>query len=142
MSKQAVAPGIARWDQKQQRWLRWSGRRWAPATYSLEPTQLEEPAAFEQNQPVSAAQRGRALQQAVEAELLLGATLVNQSDFRAVLDYRRPVSHVLHAVLSLFTAGLWVVVWVVMAIARRSERRRLTVDQWGHVWTEDGGSTT
>ena len=77
-------------------------------------------------------------QTAVEAELLAGATVVRQGGLSAVLERRRPVSHGLHLLMTLLTAGGWGVVWIVMAATRKSDRTRLTVDGGGHVWADEG----
>jgi hypothetical protein len=34
-------------------------------------------------------------------------------------------SHLLHLVLSIFTAGIWVPVWVLVSLSNANERRRI-----------------
>jgi hypothetical protein len=62
---------------------------------------------------VSDSQRRSALQAAVATELGQGARLESQTDYTAVLLYGGKVNHVLHAILSLLTAGIWLFVWLV-----------------------------
>ncbi len=56
-----------------------------------------------------------------------------------MLSRRRPVSHGLHAVLTLLTGGVWAPVWLIMAVARKDEIAAYEVDRWGHVWLREGG---
>ena len=47
------------------------------------------------------------------------------------------VNHVLHLLITLFTCGLWVVVWIVLALSQRPENRQLVVvDDFGGVWMD------
>ena len=62
-----------------------------------------------------------------------GASFVHQGPSGVVLGYRRHVSHVLHAVLTLPTV-VWALVWLAMALGQHEDRLRLEVDRWGHVW--------
>ena len=52
------------------------------------------------------------------------------------MGYRRPVSHLVHGLLTFLTAGLWGFVWLAMAVSRREDRVLLEVDDWGNVWTK------
>jgi hypothetical protein len=64
------------------------------------------------------------------------ATVIHDGPSGVVLAYRRPVSHVFHAVMTLLTGGLWAVVWLALALGRREDRVRLEADQWGNVWAQ------
>ena len=57
----------------------------------------------------------------------------NEQNATAVLMLPgKPVNHVLHAILTIFTCLLWGIVWIVMAAAQKKERRmRITVDPHG-----------
>lgn len=127
--------GDMTWDGVE--WRRWSGRRWTRAAYSLHPGWLADPVRLQEREPVSRGRRQRALALAVEEEVAThAASVVLDGPSGVVLAYRRPVSHVLHAVLTLFTGGLWIVVWLVLALGRRDDRVRLEVDEWGNVWPQ------
>lgn len=128
--------GDVRWNGRAQRWTRWSGRDWSRATHSADPGALVAPDAFERRAPIDEQRRRRVLDQAIDDALLDGATVIHREEYRVTLGYRRAVSHVLHAVLTLLTAGAWGLVWLIMAIARKDDRVKLTVDRWGHVWPE------
>lgn len=86
--------------------------------------------------PASPDQRKAALFQAIQRDVVAGARVETQSDYNAVLRYGgKPVNHVLHLILTLITAGLWLVVWVILAIAASAGQKTftLTVDEYGQV---------
>ena len=125
--------GDYRWDGK--RWRRWTGRRWASAAYSADLAALHRPERFDLGRRITESQRQRVLDLAVERQVLdEGASVVHAGPHGTVLAYKRPVSHLAHAIGTLVTGGLWVVVWLVCAIARSEDRVRLECDPWGHVW--------
>ena len=62
------------------------------------------------------------------------ATVVFDGPSGVVLAYRRPISHLFHAAMTLVTGGLWSVVWLALALGRREDRVRLEADRWGNVW--------
>ena len=45
---------------------------------------------------------------------------------------RRP-NHLLHVILSVITAGLWIIVWILIAVGGGEKRQILTVDEFGNV---------
>jgi hypothetical protein len=125
--------GDMRWDGNV--WRRWSGRQWATAAYSLHPEQLKASAGFSQLQRVDPTTRHRALALAVEDQVASnGATVVFEGPTGVVVAYRRRVSHLFHAVMTLLTAGVWAVVWLAVALGRSEDRVRLEADGWGNVW--------
>lgn len=125
--------GDRQWNERRGEWQRWTGSNWKPAVYSRDPYALRRADAFE-GAPISGDQRVTLLKQAVAAEALNGASVVLRDRHNAVLGYQRPVNHFAHALLSLLTAGIWVPVWIVMAVSRKEDRVRLDVDGWGNVW--------
>lgn len=80
----------------------------------------------------SDARRG-VLEAAVRSRVASGATVELQQEFAAVLLYRKRVNHVAHAILSLLTCGLWLLVWLVLAIFSNDTRTTLSVDEYGRV---------
>ena len=125
--------GDLRWDGRV--WQRWSGRRWSRAAYSLHPERLLRPTSFDEDPAIDRPGQARALALAVEHQVATnGASVVHDGPSGVVLAYRRPVSHVAHALLTLLTAGLWGIVWIVMALSRAEDRVLLEVDRWGNVW--------
>lgn len=127
--------GDMRWDGKV--WTRWSGRRWAHAAYSLHPHRLEVEAAFSDLDSVDEPEQARALALAVEDQVARnGATVVLDGPTGVVLAYRRRVSHLAHALMTLVTAGLWALVWLAMVMGNREDRVMLEADRWGNVWAK------
>ena len=76
------------------------------------------------------------LGQALQQEVLAGGRVEAQGEFSAVVRFGgKPVNHILHLLLSLITFGLWVVVWVILAISSATSKYTvtLTVDEYGDV---------
>jgi hypothetical protein len=125
--------GDMRWDGRV--WRRWTGRRWSTAAYSVDPGQLRSRERPDSGPAVPDEIARRALARAVEDQVTAhGATVLFENEGRVVLGYRRPVPHLLLAVVTVLTAGLGAILWVLAAIVPRQDRVQLTVDDWGHVW--------
>jgi hypothetical protein len=82
---------------------------------------------------LSIEERRRILSQAVQGEVARGARVQSQDDRSAVLIYGKPVNHVLHAILTIFLLGLWLFVWIPMALFGGEHREMISVDDWGRV---------
>ena len=129
---QTPAVGDYRWHRHS--WRRWSGRYWAPASYSLFPTRLREPQEWATYPELPLLKRQRLLDRAVDIEVLAGATVVNRSDRGVTLAHPRRVTHFGHFILTLLTGGLWGFVWLAVVLNRREDRVRYEVDPWGNIW--------
>ncbi len=124
-----------RWDDTERK--RWSGRRWTRTAYSLHPELLTAPTRLQERPPLTEERRHRALGLAVEDQVAVqDASVILDGPSGVVLAYRRPVSHLFHAVMTLFTGGLWIVVWLAVALGGRENRVRLEADPWGNVWAQ------
>jgi hypothetical protein len=44
----------------------------------------------------------------------------------------KPINNVLHLILTVLTAGLWAIVWIILALTNRQKRISLTVDPFGN----------
>lgn len=133
MGRWGHAVGAMRWNGKV--WRRWNGKRFAAALYSRDPIRLTLPAPLDTDLPLSQAARDELLATAVEDQLTTrGAHVIHVGPQGTLLGYRRPVSHFMHALLSIVTLGAWLLVWLIMCVARTEDRLRLDVDPWGHVW--------
>jgi hypothetical protein len=63
-----------------------------------------------------------------------------QGDFYAIVASGQPVNHLLHLLLTVFTVGLWALVWYYLAVTSGSVTRvRLAVDEYGNWTTEHLG---
>src|SRR3954452_3571583 len=113
MHRRQPASGELRWDGEG--WRRWHGRRWVSAAYALRPQRLTSPEGFDREPVLARSSRDRALALAVEDQVTSNsATVVHTGPTGVVLAYRRPVSHLFHAFMTLVTAGLWAVIWLAM----------------------------
>lgn len=74
-----------------------------------------------------------ALDRAVATELASGAELESQAGTNAVLLKGKKVNHVLHAILSLITAGFWLIVWLLLVLTNKRKRIVLSVNERGEV---------
>jgi hypothetical protein len=129
---QTPAVGTYRWHRRG--WRRWSGRQWAPATYSAYPQRLERRRDWATYPELPVSKRERLLEAAVDLEVLAGATVVNRSDRGVTLSHPRRVTHLGHFLLTLLTGGLWGFVWLALVLTRDEDRTRYEVDPWGNIW--------
>jgi len=65
-----------------------------------------------------------------------GGRVQSQDGVSAVIVYGKPVNHVLHAILTIFLLGLWLLVWIPMAMTGGERRELLTVDKSGNISTQ------
>ena len=75
--------------------------------------------------------RRQVLLDELASELAGGSRLIFRSDFTAVLVKGKPVNHALHAILSVLTGGLWLIVWVILLATGGEKWTELSVDEDG-----------
>lgn len=85
-----------------------------------------------------AKKRDELLEQTVARKVAEGMRVEYKGDQRAVLVYGKRPNHILHLLLSVVTLGLWIPVWIIIAIAGGEQRQAVSVDEHGEVWV--GGS--
>lgn len=78
-------------------------------------------------------ERKTMLAQHVQHEVAKGGRVESQNDTTAVMVYGSPVNNVLHLILTLITAGLWLLIWIPVAIFGGERRKMLVVDEFGNV---------
>jgi len=76
-------------------------------------------------------ERKALLAQAVQAQVVQGARIESQADTSAVMLKGRPVNHVLHLLVTIFTLGFWTPVWLILAICGGEKRSLVSVDEYG-----------
>jgi hypothetical protein len=82
-------------------------------------------------------ERKESLSRAVASQLGLGQRRIEtQGDFNAVIVVGQPVNHVLHAIITIFSCGLWGIVWLVLALSGGEKREMITVDEFGHTMVQ------
>ena len=128
--------GELQWQAKRGEWRRWSGKAWVPALYSRDAAALKRVDAFSQPK-VDSARREKLLMQAVSAETLRGGTPLLHDRFAVVMAYKRPIQHWFYLLLTLLTAGLGAILWIIAVLTQREDRVRMDVDEWGNVWAND-----
>ncbi|MGW0251140.1 hypothetical protein ACWDYH_31375 [Nocardia goodfellowii] len=85
--------------------------------------------------PLTATQRSAGLEERIVwLQARTSCTVQDGGDFSAVVVLSGPPpNHLLHAALTLTTAGGWGLIWLWLAAHRRPYRVRLTVDEAGIV---------
>lgn len=78
-------------------------------------------------------ERKTMLAQHVQHEVAKGGRVESQNDTTAVMVYGSPVNNVLHLILTLITAGFWLLIWIPVAIFGGERRKMLVVDEFGNV---------
>jgi hypothetical protein len=62
-----------------------------------------------------------------------GWRIETRSDFQATIAKGKEIGHVLHLLLTVFTVGLWLIIWLVLGIAGGVKRKMITVDEFGNL---------
>ena len=83
------------------------------------------------------AKRKELLAEEVVARLRDGWRVEHQTDFGAVFVRGRPVNHVLHLLLSVFTLGLWLLVWLLVSLNGGETRVVVRINEHGFTQTWD-----
>jgi hypothetical protein len=80
------------------------------------------------------------LAQQLQTAAARGLRIESQSEFQVVLVEGKPVNHVLHAILTIFTCLLWGIVWAILAATGGEKRQMVVVDEFGNVLWQNLGS--
>jgi hypothetical protein len=93
------------------------------------------PGVEEQPQSLSLDQRRQLFASTLQAQVATGGRIESQDHFHAVIQRDRRPKRALHLSLTIFTGGLWGLVWLPLALVRRSYRKRqvVEVDEFGLV---------
>lgn len=83
-------------------------------------------------EPWTPDQRKAELGRAVASWTAGGSRVESMTDYQAVMVSGKPVNHVLHLLLSVFTCGAWAFVWIYLAVTGGESRSVLHVDEWGN----------
>lgn len=78
-------------------------------------------------------ERNHVLDGEVQRLAAQGWRVENRSDGQAMVAKGKPVNHLLHFLLSVFTLGAWLVVWLCIAVFGGVSRRLVTVTPDGVV---------
>ena len=116
-----------------------TGGEWYGMLWRQDPRDREdEAAAMEavwqaQQQDSGADQPNAQLAQAVAGYVGKGWHIESQTDSAAVLVKHHQPNHLLHLLLTIFTLGLWGIVWLIVALTSGDKRVALTIDEHGHI---------
>lgn len=89
--------------------------------------------AFSRSALVSHSERKEILRKAVLGYVSSGWKLVFESEFESVLEIGKRPNHVLHLLLSIFTLGFWIFVWIFLSLFSRPRRITISVDAYGNI---------
>lgn len=78
-------------------------------------------------------ERADLLERTVSFKIANGAKLEHRSEFEAVMTSGRKINHILHLLLTIFTLGLWLIIWALMGMFGGESRYTLRVDEHGTV---------
>lgn len=85
-------------------------------------------------------QRRQTLANEVAGAVARGGRIETQTDYQAVIVSGRRVNHILHLILTVLTAGLWVFVWIYLVLTGGEKREVVTVSTDGLVSRTKGKS--
>lgn len=112
----------------------------AESTGAEQPPPPTPPTSVQSPTEATVTERADRLSKYVSMRTLEGWLVVdrNEREASAVLSLpEKPVNHTLHAIVSIFTCGLWVVPWLVMGLSHRKEQRiRVSINSLGDVVEE------
>lgn len=103
----------------------WDGSAWTDQTKAAE--------AGISTTKRSSDERKALLAQQLQSASARGLRIESQSEFQAVMVEGQPVNHVLHAIITIFSCGLWGIVWIILAITGGEKREMVVVDEFGNV---------
>ena len=72
-------------------------------------------------------ERKQLLENSILRHVEQGWRVESRGEFYATLVKGDPINHILHLLLSLVTAGLWLIVWLIMGVQGGQERKTITV---------------
>ncbi|MEV5750831.1 helix-hairpin-helix domain-containing protein [Actinoallomurus sp. NPDC052308] len=71
------------------------------------------------------------LHSAIMRQAAMGWRVQAQSDTQAVMSSGGQVNHVVHLLITIFLCGLWLPVWIILALTGNEKRLTITVDPYG-----------
>jgi hypothetical protein len=82
---------------------------------------------------LSADQRKGTLDRTLQVQETQGWRIETRSDFQATIATGKPLNNKLHLLVTIFTLGVWGIVWASLAISGGVKRRMITIDEYGNV---------
>ncbi|WP_324738674.1 hypothetical protein P6281_06655 [Mycobacterium sp. 5-140-3-2] len=91
---------------------------------------------------LSESQRSSALDEELMAMLARGGRVEARTPTSAIVSTGKPVNHILHLLITVLLFGLWLPVWIIIAIDGGEKRTTVSVDENGHVRRTRGAPTS
>lgn len=90
-----------------------------------------------ENQAVSADERKRKLANQIRTEVTQGGRVESQGDYDAVVATGKEINHTVHLIATIFTCGIWGLVWIVIALTGGIKRKMVSVDDYGQLLVQN-----
>ena len=103
----------------------------AAASRKVKPAMYQEKEIEDFEKKISTRERQQIMNEKIIMCQADGKSLESVEDFQAVLVTQNKTNHVLHLVISIFTGGLWLPVWLLIALTKKNRREILQVDESG-----------
>ena len=104
-------------------------------TAGTEPATIEAPNGTQASEALtrSTDERKANLDRALQLRGAQGWRTESRSEFQATIARGERINNTLHLILTLVTAGLWAIVWIIVAITGGIKRMMVTIDEYGNV---------
>ena len=97
------------------------------------PTDPITPAENSVGRAVTDDDRKRKVANQIRMEVTSGGRIESQGDFDAVVATGKDVNHTVHLIATIFTCGIWGLVWLVIALTGGVKRKMVSVDEYGQL---------
>jgi hypothetical protein len=78
-------------------------------------------------------QRAAIMEQTLRDLTFRGYRIETVDGPRAIISMGEPVNHVLHVLLTVFTCGLWLPIWLLLIALGGMKRRHIHIDDYGNL---------
>src|SRR5262245_28944677 len=102
-------------------------------TDAAEPSPAVTPPTPEPPRKWTADERKAALDRAIAYAASQGWRLETRSDFQATVVKGHRTNHILHLILTVITLGIWLIVWILVALLGGEKREFIAVNEIGQV---------
>ena len=90
-----------------------------------------------ESQAVTADERKRKVANQIRTEVTQGGRVESQGDYDAVIATGKEINHTVHLIATIFTCGLWGLVWIVIALTGGIKRKMVSVDEYGQLLVQN-----
>jgi hypothetical protein len=102
-------------------------------------TEGSQPQPSAEGEVRSTQDRKKILADAIQREVVQGGRIQSQAEFQAVLVKGERPNHTVHAIVTIFTCGLWGIPWIVISLTGGERRTMITVDDYGNALVQQLG---